>query len=214
MSNQASAMSVSSESEGSDDEDFFKPKGQADKVCPFFHHLISVKNNCICYLYEDLQDYFLGEVPYSEMDNTECMLFSVLYNTVQGTDHISSSDDINAEDCSKFSKSEIKDWYDQDLIESIRDRFVTGDWSKAAKRGQATNENGEEGDDEGPYDYIEDLETGEVYNGRADTDKHEADQSGADAEAEERRRKKLALRAKFDAEYPFLYPLGFSVQWF
>lgn len=36
VSNQASAVPDSSESEGSDDEDFFKPKGQADKVCPSF----------------------------------------------------------------------------------------------------------------------------------------------------------------------------------
>ncbi|XP_078159429.1 P-loop containing nucleoside triphosphate hydrolases superfamily protein [Carex rostrata] len=148
VSNQASAVSDSSESEGSDDEDFFKPKGQADK----------------------------------------------------GTDDKSSTDDVNSEDCSKFMKSEFKDWHDRDLIESIRDRFVTGDWSKAAKRGQDANENTEEGDDEGAYDYIEDLETGEVYNGGAGTNKDEVDKKEADAEAEERRRKKLALRAKFDAQ--------------
>lgn len=46
VSNQASALSDSSESEGSDDEDFFKPKGQADKVCPFIQYQI--------YSYEDL----------------------------------------------------------------------------------------------------------------------------------------------------------------
>lgn len=165
--------------------------------------------------YEDLiAKQLLCENTCSEMANTECMFFSVLYNTIQGTDDKLSSDDINAEDCSKFLKSELKDWHDQDLIESIRDRFVTGDWSKAAKRGQVTNDNGEEGDDEGAYDYIEDLETGEVYNGGAGTNKDEVDQGGAGAEAEERRRKKLALRAKFDAEYPFLYPLGFSAQWY
>ncbi|KAJ4764305.1 P-loop containing nucleoside triphosphate hydrolases superfamily protein [Rhynchospora pubera] len=151
VSNQASAVSDSSESEQSDDEDFFKPKGQANK----------------------------------------------------GIDDKSSFDDINAEDCSKFVKLELKDWHARDLIESIRDRFVTGDWSKAAKRGQDANDNGEEGDDEGAYDYIEDLETGEVYNGGVGADSHEEDKTGAGAEAEERRRKKLALRAKFDAEYPF-----------
>lgn len=111
-------------------------------------------------------------------------------------------------------KSEFKDWHDRDLIESIRDRFVTGDWSKAAKRGQDANDNTEEGGDEGAYDYIEDLETGEVYNGGAGTNKDEVDKKEADAEAEERRRKKLALRAKFDAQYPFIYPLGFFVQRF
>uniref|UniRef100_A0A0D9VTN9 Bms1-type G domain-containing protein n=1 Tax=Leersia perrieri TaxID=77586 RepID=A0A0D9VTN9_9ORYZ len=71
-----------------------------------------------------------------------------------------SFDDMDAEDYSKFFKAELRDWSDEDLIKSIRDRFVTGNWSKAALRGQEINEN-EEDDD--VYGDFEDLETGEVH---------------------------------------------------
>lgn len=107
-----------------------------------------------------------------------------------------SFEDIDAEDCSKFFKAELRDWSNEDIIKSIRDRFVTGNWSKAALRGQDTNENGE--DDEEIYGDFEDLETGEVHRSQADENAGGKD----DPEAEERRFKKLALRAKFDAQYP------------
>ncbi|KAM0867216.1 hypothetical protein ACQ4PT_042141 [Festuca glaucescens] len=71
-----------------------------------------------------------------------------------------SFDDIDAEDYSKFFKSELRDWSNGDLVESIRDRFVTGDWSKASLRGREIDENGE-GDAEIDGDF-EDLETGEL----------------------------------------------------
>ncbi|XP_058084646.1 uncharacterized protein LOC131232437 [Magnolia sinica] len=110
----------------------------------------------------------------------------------------SDADDVNAEDCSKFENhEELKDWSNKDIIESIRDHFVTGDWSKAAHHGGATDDNGE--DDDSVYGDFEDLETGEKY---------ESHQSGGDGKIpegddaeEERRLKKLARRAKFDAEY-------------
>lgn len=105
-------------------------------------------------------------------------------------------EDIDAEDCSKFFKAELRDWSNDDLIKSIRDRFVTGDWSKAALRGQDTDENGEDGEE--TYGDFEDLETGEVHMSQAVENVEGKD----DLEAEERRLKKLALRAKFDAQYP------------
>ncbi|CAL4914250.1 unnamed protein product [Urochloa decumbens] len=111
------------------------------------------------------------------------------------------TDDIDAEDCSKFFKEKLRDWSDEDLIHSIRDRFVTGNWSKAALRGQELNENGE--DDDEIYGDFEDLETGEVHKSQASENSvenggtHKEDDLGV----EERRRKKLALRAKFDAQY-------------
>ncbi|KAM0867215.1 hypothetical protein ACQ4PT_042141 [Festuca glaucescens] len=76
-----------------------------------------------------------------------------------------SFDDIDAEDYSKFFKSELRDWSNGDLVESIRDRFVTGDWSKASLRGREIDENGE-GDAEIDGDF-EDLETGEVHKSQA-----------------------------------------------
>ncbi|XP_073101345.1 uncharacterized protein [Elaeis guineensis] len=111
-------------------------------------------------------------------------------------------DDINAEDCSKFVSIQLKDWSDEDLIRSIRDRFVTGDWSKAARRGQATDDD-DGGDDEPVYGDFEDLETGEVYRSEP-ADNFEGNENfpkGDDPEVEDRRLKKLALRAKFDATY-------------
>ncbi|CAI9755670.1 unnamed protein product [Fraxinus pennsylvanica] len=42
---------------------------------------------------------------------------------------------VDVEDCSKFIHyASEKDWRSEDLIESIRDLFVTGGWSKAALR--------------------------------------------------------------------------------
>ncbi|XP_024985545.1 ribosome biogenesis protein BMS1 homolog isoform X1 [Cynara cardunculus var. scolymus] len=135
-----------SDAEESDDEEFFKPKGEENKK---------------------------------------------LRQGLEG-------DQVNTEDSSKFTNyASVRDWKDGETVESIRDRFVTGDWSKAARRGKAT-EVDSENDDDGPvFGEFEDLETGE---------KHEGDQTGEaneepDSAAEERRLKKLALRAKFDAQY-------------
>ncbi|XP_020113105.1 ribosome biogenesis protein bms1-like isoform X1 [Ananas comosus] len=107
--------------------------------------------------------------------------------------------DINAEDCSKF-KTKLRKWSDENLISSIRDRFVTGDWSKAAQRGKLAND-GE--DDENIYGDFEDLETGETYGGgpAENADANANNDEDDDLEREERRLKKLALRAKFDAQY-------------
>ncbi|TVU47165.1 hypothetical protein EJB05_06753 [Eragrostis curvula] len=86
----------------------------------------------------------------------------------QAKTELPSLDDVDAEDCSKFIKVEQRDWSNEELIKSIRDRFVTGDWSKAALRGKEINENGEE--DEDFYGDFEDLETGEVHMSQAGED--------------------------------------------
>ncbi|WOL09219.1 hypothetical protein Cni_G17972 [Canna indica] len=112
-------------------------------------------------------------------------------------------ENINAEDSSKFIGIQVKDWSDENLIKSIRDRFVTGDWSKASQRGAGVEGLG---DDEAVFGDFEDLETGEVYKSKPE-DNNEGSESilkGDDQEKEERRLKKLALRAKFDAQYPLL----------
>lgn len=112
------------------------------------------------------------------------------------------NDHVNAEDCSKFTNhASLKNWKEVDIIESIRDRFVTGDWSKAASRGQV--EGGSDGDDD-VYGDFEDLEMGEQCKSQDAGDAgnvkvHKENVSSI----EERRLKKLALRAKFDAQYPF-----------
>lgn len=109
----------------------------------------------------------------------------------------------NSEDCSKFTNViSLKDWKVKDTIESIRDRFVTGDWLKASQRNQNLETNTEE-----DYDAcgdFEDLETGKKYEGnQKDDDEDDAYRSKDELVDEERRLKKLALRAKFDAQYPF-----------
>ncbi|KAG6732319.1 hypothetical protein I3842_01G172000 [Carya illinoinensis] len=109
---------------------------------------------------------------------------------------------VNAEDCSKFTNLEnLKNWKDEELIQSIRDRFVTGDWQKAKSRNKVPGSNSEEeDDDDAVYGDFEDLEaennrhqTNDIGNG--------AIQKENDSAAEERRLKKLALRAKFDAQF-------------
>ncbi|GFP82885.1 ribosome biogenesis protein bms1 homolog [Phtheirospermum japonicum] len=88
--------------------------------------------------------------------------------------------DVDIDDCSKFlSNAGLKDWTSEDLIASIRDRFVTGDWSKASLRNQisegAPGDN-DDGDDDEVFAEFEDLETGQKYeshlDGNNDTTSH------------------------------------------
>ncbi|KAF5728790.1 ribosome biogenesis protein bms1-like isoform X1 [Tripterygium wilfordii] len=108
---------------------------------------------------------------------------------------------VNAEDCSRFlNYGNLKDWKKEEIYESIRDRFVTGDWSKAARRNQNLGADVEE--DDSVYGEFEDLETGERYEGHRTDDSGDAlIQKENNSESEERRLKKLALRAKFDAQF-------------
>lgn len=108
--------------------------------------------------------------------------------------------EVNIDDSSKFTNyASMKDWKNAEIIESIRDRFVTGDWTKAAQRGKAAEMENDNDDDDGPvFGEFEDLETGEKHEG----DKTSDTNKDIDTVAEERRLKKLALRAKFDAQYP------------
>ncbi|MQL73194.1 hypothetical protein Taro_005538 [Colocasia esculenta] len=105
------------------------------------------------------------------------------------------SNSLGAEDCSKYtSQINLKDWSSEDLVQSIRDRFVTGDWSKAAHRGRATGDADGTDGDESDYGDFEDLETGEVFKSEnANKDRDEMTPKGGDPAAEERRLKKLAL---------------------
>ncbi|CAK7322676.1 unnamed protein product [Dovyalis caffra] len=113
-------------------------------------------------------------------------------------------ENVDADECSKFTNySDLKKWINEEICESIRDRFVTGDWSKAAQRNQLSTATVVDDEDSVSGDF-EDLETGEKHGS------HQREESGNGAMQEEdeleegqRRLKKLALRAKFDAQYPF-----------
>ncbi|XWS65677.1 hypothetical protein CRYUN_Cryun05aG0133900 [Craigia yunnanensis] len=111
---------------------------------------------------------------------------------------------INTEDCSKSTKfSELKNWKEEEVYESVRDRFVTGDWSKGALRNQMSEPKTKEEDYDVHGDF-EDLETGEKYESHQKDDSSNGAIHKEDDDAiEERRLKKLALRAKFDSQYPF-----------
>ncbi|TYG99990.1 hypothetical protein ES288_A10G239000v1 [Gossypium darwinii] len=144
----ANEVKDDSENEESDEDEFFKPKGQRAK------------------------------------------------NSIEGL----GGGNINTEDCSKSTKiSELKNWKEEEVYESIRDRFVTGDWSKGALRNQMSEAKTEEDDIDGDF---EDLETGEKYESHQKDDSSNGGIQKEDDDAiEERRLKKLALRAKFDAHY-------------
>eukprot|EP00271_Cylindrocystis_brebissonii_P019000 TRINITY_DN5589_c0_g2_i1.p1 TRINITY_DN5589_c0_g2~~TRINITY_DN5589_c0_g2_i1.p1 ORF type:complete len:770 (-),score=259.46 TRINITY_DN5589_c0_g2_i1:710-2980(-) len=135
-------------------------------------------------------------------------------------------DDIDVEESCRLhvALDDVPDWTQGDVIGRVRDRFVTGDWAKAARRdrgeaeedeeegdeGEDDDENGGEedgeGEDEDVFGDFEDLETGEKFGRRSGSGDGPANEEGTggakdkkSAEDEERRLKKLALRAKFDA---------------
>ncbi|KAL8063300.1 hypothetical protein ABFX02_01G018900 [Erythranthe guttata] len=133
--------------EGSEDDEFFKPKGEGNKISQEGIH----------------------------------------------------ENDVDIDDCSKFlSNVSLKDWSSDDMVASIRDRFVTGDWSKASLRNQLSKGTDGDEDDEAFGDF-EDLETGQKYESHG-TDEVGGSRKDNDLAAEERKLKKLALRAKFDAQ--------------
>lgn len=106
--------------------------------------------------------------------------------------------DVNGDDCSKYvSRLSLKNWKDDNVIRSIRDRFVTGDWSKAAQRAKVPEAGGSD-DDDVVYGDFEDVEMGEEDGPLSNGGEMKKED---DAKTEERRLKKLALRAKFDSQY-------------
>lgn len=101
-----------------------------------------------------------------------------------------------------------KKWRDEEMIESLRKRFVTANLS-ADNKDDADDEDIEDAfeddDDEGDGDF-EDLETGEVVNGEQGEPKEEEDGEGdngeVDLEAERERnaKKKEELKLRFEEE--------------
>ncbi|KAJ6705866.1 hypothetical protein OIU79_010513 [Salix purpurea] len=113
-------------------------------------------------------------------------------------------ENVDADECSKFTNhSDLKNWKDEEIYERIRDHFVTGDWSKAAQRNMLSTANDEEGKDSA-YGDFEDLETGEKHGNHKKEESGNVSMQKEDESEEQWKLKRLALRAKFDAQYPFL----------
>ncbi|MCD9558941.1 hypothetical protein HAX54_016641 [Datura stramonium] len=145
----------------------------------------------------------------TENDESDTEFFVPKGEGTKKPDELVDDDNIDAEDCSKFVNfaSQI-DWKIQKSIESIRIRFVSKGWSKEARRGGSSDVNGNDDvgeDGEDLFGDFEDLETGQKYENHEIGDARTDDMIRMDDQSavEERRLKKLALRAKFDAQYPF-----------
>ncbi|XP_027353799.1 ribosome biogenesis protein BMS1 homolog isoform X2 [Abrus precatorius] len=107
---------------------------------------------------------------------------------------------VNTEDCSKCTQFVDQRWDEKDN-EEIRNRFVSGNLAKAALRNALPKANAEVENDD-VYGDFEDMETGEKFeNYETDDAFAETTHKVDDLEAEERRLKKLALRAKFDSQF-------------
>ncbi|CAM6115965.1 unnamed protein product [Calypogeia fissa] len=144
-------------------------------------------------------------------DSEEEELFRLRQNSHKGASSRSADrDDLNADDCSKLvmDPNVLNEWLSDEMIESIRDRFVTGDWNKAARRERGeVYEDEEGGSDDEVFGDFEDLETGERHGAAEHSDPgNEEGSTGnglqkSDTAEDERRLKKLALRARFDSQY-------------
>ncbi|XP_070608089.1 ribosome biogenesis protein BMS1 homolog [Erythrolamprus reginae] len=116
---------------------------------------------------------------------------------------------VDALDCSKFLTEAPQDWDSDEVMESIRDCFVTGKWEADKDAEKLLKE------DEEIYGDFEDLETGTTYKGKsADpgdkaASEEEEDMEGKTPETaveeEEEQKKRIAKKRKlkemFDAEY-------------
>ncbi|XP_006164576.1 ribosome biogenesis protein BMS1 homolog [Tupaia chinensis] len=108
-------------------------------------------------------------------------------------------------DCSRFPVEAPHDWDLEEVMNSIRDCFVTGKWEDDKDAAKILAE------DEELYGDFEDLETGDVHKGKSDLDtqvenveeevKEEIDPSTEESAKKKHLEKKRKLKEMFDAEY-------------
>ncbi|CAH2321746.1 ribosome biogenesis BMS1 homolog [Pelobates cultripes] len=111
----------------------------------------------------------------------------------------------NALDCSKFVADSTQDWDLEEVMDCIRDCFVTGKWEADKDAEKLLQE------DEEVYGDFEDLETGKVHKGKPESeedDENEDENEGKGVEApadedEHKKRldKKRKLKERFDMQY-------------
>lgn len=121
----------------------------------------------------------------------------------QSTAVTSAMVDIDAVDVTKLphpfyeSDTAVAKWSEDSATESLRNRFVTGDWEQGAARGSARPD---ESDDE-VYGDFEDIEAGAVFHASEDPATQAAAKAIKEAEKEELAMKKAAKKAAFDSAY-------------
>lgn len=108
-------------------------------------------------------------------------------------------------DCSRFHVEAPHDWDLEEVMNSIRDCFVTGKWEEDKDAAKILAE------DEELYGDFEDLETGDVHKGKPGPDtqiedveeevKEEIDPSAEESAKKKHLDKKRKLKEMFDAEY-------------
>uniref|UniRef100_A0A8C8C6H1 Bms1-type G domain-containing protein n=1 Tax=Oncorhynchus tshawytscha TaxID=74940 RepID=A0A8C8C6H1_ONCTS len=112
-------------------------------------------------------------------------------------------------DCSRFDPDAARNWDLEEMLDSIRDCFVTGKWEDDQDAATLQKE------DEELYGDFEDLETGAVHKGKAGKQKDQAEEESDDDDDEEeeklmvddetqknkRLEKKRRLKECFDTEY-------------
>lgn len=111
----------------------------------------------------------------------------------------------DALDCSKFAVETPQDWDLEEVMDTIRDCFVTGKWEADKDAAKLLKE------DEELYGDFEDLETGTIHKGKptdsgdeamsAEDDEGQDDKGGEEEEEKKRMEKKHKLKEMFDAEY-------------
>ncbi|KAL4613024.1 hypothetical protein GN956_G23033 [Arapaima gigas] len=116
-------------------------------------------------------------------------------------------------DCSRFVPDGARNWDQEEMLDSIRDCFVTGKWEESKDAATLLKE------DEEFYGDFEDLETGEVHHGKPSKKEDSAEESDGEEEAKEvitekedeeeeeeeekkqRLEKKRRLKERFNMEY-------------
>ena len=104
-------------------------------------------------------------------------------------------------DCSRFVVEKLQDWTKADVLDGIRDCFVTGKWKENEDAEELLAMDDLEMDSEEDF---EDLETGEVSKAKKPDNAKDLKEEDDESPEETRRKlmeKKRKLKEQFDAEY-------------
>lgn len=133
-----------------------------------------------------------------ESDEDDGDSFFQLKQHVRAASGNDSYSEWNALDCSKLQldSEDVQDWAMPDILEGIRNRFVTGSWKRTNKKGEDDDEDmdGDEVDpmnDDAMDGSFEDLETGEKYSGAVNPTSDDEDSAGSEEETDEQIRERV-----------------------